>query len=263
MRWSVVVPVYNEAAFLPATIASLAAQTVPFRLILVDNASTDGGIAAAREQIAAAGMVAEILEERTPGQVHALKRGIDAAATEFVAICDADTVYPANYLAVAERLFDRGGKAVVATSAYLVPEQAGGLKARLRVLKQRAVLSLLPRQNHVSGAAHCFRRDALVRSGGYDAAIWPFVLKDHELMQRVLHLGRQAHARDLWCVSSERRVDRKGVRWTLGERILYHATPFPLKDRLFHGLLARRFSARGQRDTVLRRQNWAAASSKA
>jgi hypothetical protein len=124
-------------------------------------------------------------------------------------------------------------------------------------------LSLLPRQNHVSGAAHCFRRDALVRSGGYDARIWPFVLKDHELMQRVLHLGRQAHSRALWCQSSERRVDRKGVRWTLAERILYHATPFALKDRLFHDLLARRFSARGQRDTVLRRQSWAPAGSEA
>ena len=40
---AVVVPVYNAAAYLPACIAAIAAQTMPdFRCYLVDDGSTDG-----------------------------------------------------------------------------------------------------------------------------------------------------------------------------------------------------------------------------
>lgn len=42
-RWTVIVPFFNERAHLPSCIASLARQDVPFRMVLVDNASTDGG----------------------------------------------------------------------------------------------------------------------------------------------------------------------------------------------------------------------------
>lgn len=259
MRWTVVVPVYNEEAFLPATLASLAAQTLPFRLVLVDNGSTDGCIPAARVQLSKAGVDATILSEPTPGQVHALKRGIDAARTELIAICDADTHYPPGYLEQATRLFDAGGPKTVAAAAILLPERGGPVATALARLHRRLALTLLPRQNHTSGAAQCFRTDDLKAAGGYDARIWPYVLKDHELMNRVLARGRQAHSPRFWCSSSDRRADRKGVRWTLAERIAYHLTPYTMQQRFFHERLGPRFAARGQKDTVLRDRGWASA----
>jgi glycosyltransferase involved in cell wall biosynthesis len=47
MRWTVVIPVFNEAGFLSRTLASLASQDSSFRLVVVDNGSTDGCIEAA------------------------------------------------------------------------------------------------------------------------------------------------------------------------------------------------------------------------
>ncbi len=43
VRLSVVIPAHNEAAYLPATLASLQRQQVPggFEVVVVDNASTD------------------------------------------------------------------------------------------------------------------------------------------------------------------------------------------------------------------------------
>ena len=255
MRWSVVVPVYNEAAFLPDTLIALSRQERPFALILVDNGSTDDGVARARAIVAERGMSATFIREPEAGQVHALRRGIAEARTEFVSICDADTVYPPHYLGLAERLFDRLGPECVATAACL---RKGMDPARLDMNSVRQLIAarIMPRQNHTSGAAHCFRLEALRRAGGYDAAIWPYVIKDHELMHRVLKLGRIAWHRDLWCVSSDRRRRRAGVRWTLLERLAYHLTPFGRKDRFFHGWLAPRFEARGQRDIVLRQRGW-------
>lgn len=256
MRWSVVVPVYNEAAYLPRTLASLAAQTIPFRLILVDNGSTDTGIAAARDFIAEHRLDAEILSEPVSGQVHALRAGIARVATELVAICDADTFYPPHYLATAGRLFDARGDACVACCAWPVPETGGRLKRLARAAHRLGVARLLPRQNHVSGAGQSFRTTALRAAGGYDAALWPYVLKDHELMHRVLQLGSQAYAADLWCIPSERRADRRAVRWRLVERLRYHLTPFARKTAFFRDYLKPRFAARGQADTVLRAGAW-------
>jgi glycosyltransferase involved in cell wall biosynthesis len=256
MRWSVVVPVFNEAGYLPRTLGSLAGQQVPFTLILVDNGSTDGCIEAARQFIASAGMEAVVLSEPRPGQVHALKRGLGAVDTELVAICDADTWYPPHYLAAAEATFDVGGERCVAASAWLRRDEGGRLRALASRLHRLSAAWLMPRQNHTSGAAHCFRTGAVLAAGGYDARIWPFVLKDHELMQRVLRQGDQRYHPELWCVSSGRRRNRRAVRWTLPERLAYHLTPFELKDRFFHDYLAGRFEARGQRDTVLRQRGW-------
>lgn len=255
MRWSVVVPVYNEADFLPATIESLSRQERPFELIVVDNASTDDGIGRARALVAEYRIPATFLAEPTAGQVHALRRGIAEVRTEFVAVCDADTLYPPHYLARAEALFVSRGSRCVATAACL---RNGDDPARmdLNSVRQLVAAWFMPRQNHTSGAAHCFRTEVLRSAGSYDAAIWPYVLKDHELMHRVLKRGRQAWHRDLWCASSGRRRDRRACRWTLSERIAYHLTPFGKKDRFFHGFLAPRFEARGQRDVVLRQRAW-------
>ncbi|HKX79947.1 MAG TPA: glycosyltransferase family A protein [Novosphingobium sp.] len=255
-RWSVVIPVYNERDFLPATLRALVAQTRPFRLLLVDNASTDGCMDDARRIIAETGIPARILCEDRPGQVHALKRGIDAADTELVAICDADTWYPPHYLAQAEALFDTGGDTCVAAAALLLPDRHDGFHARLARWHKLGAMRFMPRQNHTSGAAQCFRLEALRAAGGYDAAIWPYVLKDHELLHRVLQIGSQACHPALWCVSSDRRASRKGVRWTLAERLAYHIVPFEWKTDFFRNFLGPRFAARGLGDVCLRQRSW-------
>lgn len=256
MRWTVVIPVFNEAEYLPGTLASLAGQLVPFRLVVVDNGSTDGCIEAAKAFARTNNLDAVFLSEPRPGQVHALKRGLAAVETELVAVCDADTWYPPHYLSRAEALFDQEGSGCAAVSAYLRRENVGPVRDALTRLHRLTAARLMPRQNHTSGAAQCFRTRALRAAGGYDPAIWPYVLKDHELMHRVLQLGFQVYDRDLWCISSSRRADRRRVRWTLVERLAYHLTPFRLKHGFFHRYLAGRFEARGQRDTALRVRSW-------
>lgn len=255
-RWTAVVPVFNEADYLPATLASLIAQTEPFELIVIDNGSTDGCIEAAREQLAQSGISWQILTEPQPGQVHALATGIAAVETEFVAICDADTVYPPHYLAAAENVFETRGASCVMANAWLRPEGADEARAAKARRHRLTVARIWPRQNHTSGAAQCFRTEALRRAGGYNPKQWPYVLKDHELAHRVLKQGFMAMDGALWCTSSARRANRTGVRWNLFERLMYHFTPHAAKDWFFYSFLAKRFAARGLKDTVLRQRAW-------
>lgn len=262
-RWTVVIPYFNEESWLPATLESLAGQTLrPFRLVLVDNGSTDSGPARAAAWAAAQqGIDVSLLSQPVPGQVHALAMGIAAADTEFLAVCDADTLYPPHYLEAATRHLDAAPPDLIGFIAHDTgPDPDSPVERAGRWLYSHVIPRILPRQAHGGGYAHLFRTAPYKASGGYSASLWPYVLKDHELVNRLWKQGRIGYAEDLWVQPSPRRVDRRGVRWTLFERLLYHLSPPSAKDWFFYSYLAPRFAARGQKDTVLRRQSWTAGS---
>ena len=251
-RITFVLPFYNEAEFIGRTLASLAAQRDRgFALILVDNGSTDGGAAIAREACAAMPDIAvEFIDEPTPGKLNALTAGLSRATTPFVGTMDADTIYPPEYVGRILRLFGQAGD-VVAVLAFGMPEGADFASARLRLYA-----GLLPGKCHTGGYGEAFRRDALEKAGGFDAAIWPYVIEDHEIVHRVGKLGRLAYDPEHVCFPSDRRKDRSDCSWSLGERVLYKLLPAGMMDWFFYRFLARRFERRGLRNIRLRDQAW-------
>lgn len=256
--WSMVIAYFNEAAFLAPTLASIAAQTLrPLTLVLVDNGSTDTGPALARDWAACHPDIdVRLVAEPRPGQVHALARAIAAVTTPFVAIGDADTLYPPDYLAKADAAM-AADAAIVAVFAHDSGGAPASRRERLaRYLRDLILIGLWRGQTYAGGYAHCYRTAALRAAGGYDPQRWPYVLKDHELVHRVARQGRFGRTPALWVQPSTRRAERSAVRWNLFERILYHATPYRAMDWYFYRFLMPRLAARGMRDTVLRQRNW-------
>ncbi|HEX7855597.1 MAG TPA: glycosyltransferase family 2 protein [Sphingobium sp.] len=254
--WSVIVPYYNELDFIEGTIRSAIAQAgTSFRLILVDNKSSDGTEDLCRRILAEAPQVDVLyLHEERPGHLFALDKGFSAVTTPYVCFWDADTVYPPHYLSEAERLLEDGRHvAAQAVDIYCDPESAEGKRRRLRM---KATQCLLSRQGHIGSYGQCFRTAALRAAGGPMSADWGYVLYDHELMQRIFKQGNATGSTDLWCLPSPRRGANAHVRWTLWERILYHATPFALKDWFFYRFLARRFDRRRMVQENLRVRDW-------
>lgn len=91
---SVVVPNWNGAARLKPLLAGLQSQTQPIeRVIVVDNCSTDESVAVAN----AAG-AAVIPLARNTGFSHAVNQGIQAAASEWVAIVNNDIMLEPDWL---------------------------------------------------------------------------------------------------------------------------------------------------------------------
>lgn len=245
--WSLVLAYYNEAAFLPETLAAIAAQEYGgFTLILVDNASSDESADIARATMATFPHVdVRFLHEPKPGQLNALETGLATVTTEFVGFCDADTYYPPHYLRVANRLLTRKWRPAVAALAFGIDCDPADSGSRFRRRLYTHVMSRLLRyQAHDGGFGYCFKTEALRKAGGYAQRHWQHVLADHELMNRVFRYGDCAYDPELWCKPSDRRPDSPSTRWTLPERILYHATPFALKDWYFYKFLGPRFAAR-------------------
>jgi glycosyltransferase involved in cell wall biosynthesis len=251
--WTVVIPFFNERDFLPDTLASLARQTVRFELVLVDNASTDGSAEVARAACARLGLYPTMLTERRRGKVAALEAGLAAVRTRRIATCDADTWYPADYLAQASMLLDRPG--VVAAGAWFVAPGADGEARRKKARRTLTVSALLPAQCHTGGAGQLFDTAALRRAGGFSPERWNLVLEDHEVIHRVLKEGAMRYSAGLWCAPSKRERDRAPTSWTLGERVAYHLLVGHTGDWFFRDFLGprlrrRKLSSERLRETV-------------
>ena len=257
-RITLVLPYYNEAQFITPTLESLLKQDErDFRLVLVDNASTDGSEAIARAVLAHPGET-EIcfLSEPTPGKLHALKSGAALVESEFLATLDADTVYPPDYVSRCLALFDANPNAssVMAIDLYDPPESRAGRAQRRRVA---LAAGLFPAKCHTGAYGQAFRTAAYRASGGYDIALWPFVLEDHELPARVMRYGPSVYDQDLFCFPSDRRVDRGHVNWTPFEQLVYLFVPACRLDWYFGTFLAGRLRRRGLENINLRQRDWA------
>lgn len=256
--WTIIVPFYNEKNFLPATVEHLCRQSLrPFDLILVDNASTDGTREAVEAALAALrpeGVRVRHAHAATPGKIHALQEGLRLTETEFVALCDADTHYPPEYLARANLLLQHPDTA--AALAIGISGSPDSLQSRFARAKVALVGAIMARQCHTGGFGQAFRTERLRQAGGFDPTRWPYVLEDHEVMHRVAKIGRLRYSARHYCAPSNRRGDRKAVDWTLIERLAYHAVPFDKKDWFFYGFLGPRLAARGATNLALRAQPW-------
>jgi glycosyltransferase involved in cell wall biosynthesis len=250
---TLVLPYFNEEGFIGETLSSLARQVDRrFRLVLVDNGSTDNSTAVARVAIASLGSIeADWLSELTPGKIHALRRGIAEARTPFVGTVDADTFYPREYTARALNLLMRDDTTAAAL-AFTLGEDRQQAVSPLRWLAAR----IWPHKCHGGGAGQCYRRDMLEKAGGFEPTLWPYVLEDHEIIHRLTRQGRLGYARNHACYPSARRADRSDCSWNMTERLLYKLLPGSAMDWFFYRFLAKRFERRGLRTARLQDRQW-------
>ncbi len=162
-------PFYNEHVLLPVTLHSLTAQTRQTRIIPVDNGSNDGSGALAEATCRHLSLDHLLVTDHRPGKVFALDNGLKRVRTAFVATCDADTWYPTDYLAQAERLLARDGAA--AAGAYYAVSESTRRQRLPTALHINVMGRLLSWQWHAGGAGQVFRTDKLRRAGGGSTAV--------------------------------------------------------------------------------------------
>jgi len=249
-------PYYNEARFIPATLESIAAQdTRDFRLIMVNNRSDDASPAMVEAFLAASGLDYLHVEEPEPGIVSALMKGLSLASGELFGILNADVIYPPGYVSQCLALFDANPSAssVMAIDLYHPPESSA---ARMRLWRVMLAARLLPRKCHAGSYAQAWRIAPLRKAGGFDRAIWPYVLEDHEIMVRMMHSGRSIYSTRHYCFPSTRRTNSRAVSWNRWEKVAYGLLPSRLMPWFFYRYLAAQFARRKMVSAALRNRNW-------
>jgi glycosyltransferase involved in cell wall biosynthesis len=103
MKFSVLINNYNYARFLPETIASVAAQTLPaHEIIVVDDGSKDDSLAVL-DSLRAAHPSLRVHAQANGGQLSAMRAAIRLATGDWCAFLDADDTWEPGHLAVAAR----------------------------------------------------------------------------------------------------------------------------------------------------------------
>lgn len=253
---TLLLPYYNEKGWIGRTIDSLVAQhDQRFRLLLIDNASTDGSAEEARQHALPLGDRAMHLTVTIPGKIQALAAAQVSIDTPYVAFCDADTIYPAHYVARVLQMFaeDPETVAVMAIDLYAPVDSPASRRRTQRILRKAKIR---PRHCHAGAYAQAFRSSAFMAVGGYDPARWPYLMEDHEIVHLVMRFGRSRYAADHYCFPSDRRKDRSSAGWNWIERQMYRlVTPRQL-DWFFYEFLAPRMAARGLLAPAQRRRDW-------
>ncbi len=96
---SVVIPALNEARALPATLHSVASQTAPFEVIVVDGGSTDGTVLVANRCAEDHQCVDRLRVIAAPrGRATQMNAGASVATGEWLLFLHADTLLPAGAL---------------------------------------------------------------------------------------------------------------------------------------------------------------------
>ncbi|MGT2434892.1 glycosyltransferase family 2 protein [Bradyrhizobium betae] len=105
---SVVIPALNEERGISETVKNIAAvlttaNLIPFEIIVVDDGSKD-----ATGRLASEAGAKVLRHPHNVGYGRSLKKGIEAASHDMIAICDADSTYPAAAIPDLVRLYQDG-----------------------------------------------------------------------------------------------------------------------------------------------------------
>ena len=172
---SVIIPVYNGAQTILATLGSLLSQDYPrLELIVVDDGSDDQTGALCRP-LALSGKISYLRNRLRGGKSSAINLGLHHSRGDFVVTVDADTILERDSLLKLLAGFAEPG--VGAVSGNIRPVNAGcNLLTRLQSLHYLLSISLgriasayLDMLLIVSGAFGAYRRGMLEATGGWDA----------------------------------------------------------------------------------------------
>ncbi len=186
---SVVVPAYNEAANIAATVRSLTASDYqPLEVIVVDDGSTDDTAAIVRS-LGLPGV--RVIRQVNAGKPAALNTGIAAARGNLLVLVDGDTVFAPD--AVTRLVQPFADVSVGAVSGNTKVANRGGLLGRWQHLEyvigfnlDRRMFDVARCMPTVPGAIGGFRRQALLEVGGVSEAT---LAEDTDLTMAVIRAG--------------------------------------------------------------------------
>ncbi|HVE63857.1 MAG TPA: bifunctional polysaccharide deacetylase/glycosyltransferase family 2 protein [Mycobacteriales bacterium] len=199
---TVLVPAYNEAVGIAATMRSIVGSDYPeVEVIVIDDGSTDG-TADIVEGLALAGV--RVVRQRNAGKAAALTSGIKQASHEVIVMVDGDTVFDPDALRwLVQPLTD---PRVGAVSGNTKVGNRRGLLGRWQHLEyvvgfnlDRRLYDLLRCMPTVPGAIGAFRRTALRQVGGVSSDT---LAEDTDLTMAVSRAG--------WRIVYEERA----IAWT-------------------------------------------------
>jgi GT2 family glycosyltransferase len=200
---TVVLPNYNGREllrrFLAAVVRAAAAVTPAARVLVVDDASTDGSVELLRDEWP---QVRVLVNERNVGFAATANRGVAEARSPFVFLLNTDAEPEPNALGPLLDVMRRRAAAGAVVPRILQTNAGGACESVVFGAFRRGLFRLewhpelcesegaLP-VLYATGAAAMLRRDVFLRLGGFDQLFAPFYWEDADLGYRMWRAGYQ------------------------------------------------------------------------
>jgi hopene-associated glycosyltransferase HpnB len=222
-----IIPARNEAALIEDTVRALAAQSTAVHILVVDDQSTDGTGARARQAGATEVLTSAPLPEGWTGKLWALEQGFRRTHSPYVLLLDADIVLAPGVLRALRMQLRRSGAQLVSVMA----------EPRLRSFWERLLLPafvyffklLYPfrlangRTSLVAAAAGgcvLLERRVLEQIGGF-AALRGELIDDCTLARLVKRAGFRTWIGLTRAARSQRPSERLGAIWDMVARTAF------------------------------------------
>jgi glycosyltransferase involved in cell wall biosynthesis len=119
----IVIPCYNHGGFLPDSVGSVLSQQIgDLRILIIDNASTDGSAEVARQLASGDGRIELLLRSANQGPHASFNAGVDWAQSDYFLILCADDILAPGCLARAVSALERHREASFAFGGQLIWE---------------------------------------------------------------------------------------------------------------------------------------------
>lgn len=236
---SIIVPAYNEAQCIGASIRALRDIDYPpekREIIVVDDGSTDDTY---QRAIDASDKSVSILRKPNGGKYTALNYGLEHAMGDIIVTVDADSLLEANTMKTVASTFQHD-ETVGAIAGNLTVANQGSFLTKLQELEYIVGIQLFRRAYDavntvivVPGAFGAYRRDALDRVDGFDGDT---LTEDRDATVKILKSGSVTKASDALChteaPASLGDLYKQRLRWYRGtvQTLLKHRDVFTRPD---------------------------------
>ena len=192
MQITVVIPVYNGAKYLAETLQSLVDQTLKdFRVILVDDGSTDNTLAIARS-FQSGNLNLEILKQQHCGVVAARNAALAAVKTPYMACLDSDDLaLPERLLTQLQQLEENANLVGVSSPAFLIDENSKRTGFQDQPCDPETIRNHMKWEDCMINPASMMRTNAINKLGGYRVEMEK--AEDYDLFLRLLDVGDLAN----------------------------------------------------------------------
>ena len=194
MRTSLIIPNYNHAAYLPASVGALLAQTRPAdEIIIIDDASTDDSLDVIERLTAGRADVRVVRLAERGGVVKALNAGLELATGDVIAFLGADDrVFP-EFLATMVPMLEAHPEAAFGCGRVELRDESGRRTGERPIVRPTAFArymrpadmrrQLRHADNFFLGQVTLYRTACLRELGGFDATLGS--LSDSMLQRRL------------------------------------------------------------------------------
>ena len=230
---SIVIPSYNQAAFLEQTIKSALEQDYPYlEHILVDGASTDNSVEIIQKY---GNQLAWWVSEKDKGQGDAINKGMAHAKGQIVAWLNSDDCYLPAAISAAVEAFEANPDAVMVYGNMLAIDE-NEIVTNTFKYRQLTLEDLLCFQ--IIGQPDVFmRREVFERVNGLDLNF--HFLLDHHLWIKIAAQGKIVHVPQTWSAARYHSEAKNRAQASQFGREAFRILDWAAADEYFAPLLAR------------------------